>query len=103
MDFHGVVVLTKLFEQGVGLGEGSDLLSGEDWRQAFLPEVVRALDLALGLGSWGVTQRDLVEAEGAAELGESLGLTGKEERMVVDVERQGEAVLAKGGGEKVEM
>src|ERR1700678_903407 len=103
MHFLGIVVMAKLFEQSVGLREGGDLLGGEDRREAFLPEVVRALDLAFGLRSGSVAQRNLVKAQGAAELGQGLWLTGEEEGMVVDVEGQREAVLAKGGWKEVEM
>ena len=103
MEFLGVVVLAELFEQRVGLREGGDLLGGEDRREAFLPEVVRALDLAFGLRSRSVAQGDFVEAQRAAELGEGLRLTGEEVGMVVDVEGQWEAVLAKRTWEEVEM
>ena len=103
MDFLGVVVMAELFEQSVGFRERGDLLGGEDRREAFLPEVVRALDLAFGLRSGRVAQRDLVKAQSAAELREGLSLTGEEEGMVVDVESQGGAVLAKGAREEVEM
>ncbi len=103
MDFLGVVVMAELFEQSVGLREGGDLLGGEERREALLPEVVQALDLAFGLWSRSVAQRDLVKAQRAAELREGLWLTGEEEGMVVDVEGQGEAVLAEGGWEEVEM
>ena len=103
MDFFCVVMVAKFFEQSVGLREGGDLLGGEDRREAFLPEVVRALDLAFGLRGGSVAQRNLVKAQSAAELRESVWLTGEEEGMVVDVEGQWEAVLAKGGWEEVEM
>jgi hypothetical protein len=63
MDFFCVVMMAKFFEQRVGLREGGDLLGGEDWRKAFLPEVVRALDLAFGLRGGSVAQRDLVKAQ----------------------------------------
>jgi hypothetical protein len=103
VDFLGVVVMAEFFEQSVGLREGGDLLGGEERREAFLPEVVSALDFAFGLRSGRVAQGDFVKVQSAAELREGLWLTGKEEGMVVDVESQGEAVLAKGGGEEVEM
>jgi hypothetical protein len=96
-------MVAKFFEQRIGLLEGGDLLGGEYWGKAFLPEVVRALDLAFSLRSWSVAQRDLVKAQGTAELCESVWLTGKEEGVVVDVEGQREAVLAKCGWEEVEV
>ena len=45
VDFFLVVVEAEFFEQGIGLGEGGDVLGGEERRQALLPEVVGALDL----------------------------------------------------------
>ena len=68
-----------------------------------MPEVVRSLDFAFGLGSRGVAQGDFVKAQGAAELGKGLWLTGEEEGMVIDVKGQRQAVLTKGGWEEVEM
>jgi hypothetical protein len=78
MDFLCVVMVAKFFEQHVGLWEGGDLLGGKDWRETFLPEIVRAFNFAFGLRSWSVTQRDLVKAQSTAELRESVWLTGKE-------------------------
>ena len=98
-----IVVEAEIFEQGVGFREGGDVLGSEERREAFLPEVVGALDLAFGLRCGRVTQGDVVEAQGGADLGESLWLAGKEEGVVVDVESQREAVGEEGGGEKVEM
>jgi hypothetical protein len=103
MDFLRVVMVAKFFEQFVGLREGGDLLGGKDRRETFLPEIVRSLNFAFGLRSWSVTQRDLVKAQGTAELCESVWLAGKEEGVVVDVEGQREAVLAKCGWEEVEV
>ncbi len=103
MDLFCVVMVAQFFEQIVGFRESGYLLRGKERWEAFLPEVVRALDFAFGLRSRGVTQRDFVKAQGAAELGQSLWLTGKEEGMVIDVEGQREAMLTKGGGEEVEM
>ena len=70
--FAGVVVEAEFFEQRVGLGQRGDVLGGEEWREAFLPEVMGALDLAFGLGSGGVAQGHAVEMEGFAELGEGV-------------------------------
>ena len=103
VDFLLVVVEAEFFEQGIGLRQGGDVLGGEERRQALLPKVVGALDLAFGLWGGCVTQGDFVEAQGPAELGERLRRAGKEEGVVVDVEGQREAVGAEGGGEEVEV
>jgi hypothetical protein len=63
MDFVLVDVGQELVEQTVGPLEFHDVISGQQWRQSFLPEVVRAFDLALGLGRGRVTQGDSVEVK----------------------------------------
>ena len=98
-----VVMKAEFFEQGVGLREGGDVLGGEERREAFLPEVVGALDLAFGLRGGRIAQGDFVEAQGGTELGEGVGRAGEKEGVVVDVEREGEAVGAEGCREEVEM
>ena len=98
-----VVVKAEFFEEEIGLGECGDVLGGEERREAFLPEVMGALDLAFGLWSGRVAQGDFVEAQGGAELGEGVGGAGEEEGVVVDVEGEWEAVGAEGGWEEVEM
>lgn len=87
--FFLVGVNAKFFEQRVGLGQGGDVLGGEERREALLPKIMRALDLALGLGGGRVTQRDFVEAQGGAELGESLRLAGEIEGVIVHVGARG--------------
>ena len=101
--FAGVVVEGEFFEQRVGRGERGDGLGGEAWREAFLPEVVGALDFAFGLGSGGLAQGDFVKAQGGAELGASVRGAGEEEGVVVDVESQREAMGAECGGQEVAM
>lgn len=98
-----IVMNAKFFEQYVGLWQGGDVLGGEERREAFLPEVVGALDLAFGLGCGRVTQGDFVKAQGGTELGEGLGHAGEIEGVIVDVERQREAVGEESGGQEVEM
>ena len=58
MAFFGVVMEAQFFEQRIGFWQRGNVLCGEEWREAFLPEVMGALDLALGLRCGGVTQRD---------------------------------------------
>jgi hypothetical protein len=56
-------VETQRVDQAVGFGEGGDVFRGEEGREAFLPEIVSALDLApfgfaqgrllaCGVGAW---------------------------------------------------
>ena len=98
-----VVVNAEFFEQRVGFGQGGEGLGGEERRAAFLPEVVGALDLAFGLRGGRVTQRDFVEAQGRTELGQSVRRAGEIEGVIVDVEREGEAVGEEDSGQEIEM
>ena len=68
-----------------------------------MPVVVKAFDLALGLRGGRVAQGDFVETERPAELGESVGLAGEKEGMVIDIEGEREAAGEKGGGQIVEV
>ena len=92
----------EFFEQGVGGGEVGDGVCGEEGREAVLPVLMAALDLALGLRRGGVTEAHAVKVEGFAELGERAGDVGEEEGMVVDVEGEREAVGEDGGRQEVE-
>ena len=103
VDFVGVGVGEKLIEEGVGGFEGEDLVGGEQGREAFLPVVVAALDLAFGLGSGGVAQGDAVKVEGLAELGEGVRGVGKKEGVAVDAEGEREAVGEEDTGEEIEV
>lgn len=85
MFFAGVMVMAQLIQEPVGLRQSGNLLCAEKGRKAFLPEVVGAFDLALGLRSGGKAQGDFIETQGCAKLGESLRLAGEEEGVVIDV------------------
>ena len=101
--FMGVVVEAELVDPEVGLGQCGDVFGGEECGEALLPEVVGALDFALGLRGGRVAQGDFVKAQGGAELGEGVGGAGEEEGVVVHVERQRQAAREEGAGEEVEM
>jgi hypothetical protein len=103
MAFAGVAMEEEVLEQSIGGGEVANLLGGEERRQAILPILMAAFDLALGLRSGGVAERDAVEMERGAELSEGVWDNGKEERMVVDIEFQREAVGEESGWEEVEI
>lgn len=79
------LVLVVVEAQGLDVGSGvvqiGDLFTGEVGRQALPPEVMGALDLALGLGG-GEAEGDPVEVQRLAQLGEGLGIVGEEEAVV---------------------
>jgi hypothetical protein len=68
-----------------------------------LPVVVAAFDFAFGLGRWGVAKLDAVKVEGRPELGESVGVVGVEEGVVVHIQGQGQAVGLEDAGKEVEV
>ncbi len=78
MDFPGVVMAAQFFEQRIGLRKGGDFFGGKKSGQPVLPEMMGAFDFAFGLRRGRVTQRDFVELQGAAQLGERVGGVGEE-------------------------
>ena len=103
MALVGVAVGAEFFAQGVGGGEVGDGIRGEEGREAVLPVLMAALDLAFGLRGGGVAKAHAVKVEGFAELGERTGEVGEEEGMVVDVEGEREAVGEEGGRQEVKV
>jgi len=93
----------QLVQKAVGRFQFEDAVSGQEWRQTFLPIVVAAFDFTLGLGCWGEPEGDAVEVQGRAQLGQRVGGVGEENGVIVDVECQWQAVGLEGAGEKVEM
>ena len=63
-----------------------------------MPVVMTTFDFALGLRGGGEAQGDAVKVERGTQLGESVGVMGVEEGVVVDIEGQGQAVGLEGAG-----
>jgi len=103
MDFPCIVVLAQVIDVLVGGFDFGDLFAGEVGRQASLPELVFAFDLAFGLGRGRVAQADVIELERPAQLGKRVRVLGEENAVVIDIELQGAAVGQKGGGQEVEV
>lgn len=103
VDFVLVGMRQQLVQEAVGSLRFSDAICGQQGREAFLPVIVAAFDFAFGLGSWGIAEGDAVEVQSLAQLGEGVGCVGKEERMIIDVERQRESVGFKSAREEVEV
>ena len=101
MEFVLVAMVAQGGDVGIGVREIGDIFAGEKGGQSALPELVFAFDFAFGLRRGGVAERDAVEVEGLAELGEGVGGVGEEEGMKVHVEFEGQAVFEKGGGKEV--
>ena len=103
VDFVLVTVEAQGLDVGVGLIEIGDVFAGEVSGEAVLPELVFALNFALGLRCGRVKEAHAVEAQRLAELGEGVGDVGEEEGVEVHVELEGQAVFEEGGGEEVEV
>ena len=103
MALMGVAMGAEFFEQGVGGGQRGDGIRGEDRREAVLPVLVAALDLALGLRGGGVAEAHAVKVERGTELGERAWDVGEEEGMIVHVEGERESVGEEGGRQEVEV
>jgi hypothetical protein len=95
MDFVLVGVGQELVKQAVGPCEFADLIGCQEWREAFLPVVMAALDFAFGLGRWGIEEFEIVAEVlaptmlcplDAAPIIESVSRTG---RLLVVEEGQG--------------
>ena len=103
VDFLGVVMETEKVDEGIGAGDARDVFCGEKGREAFLPEEVETLDLALGLRGWSITQGHAIKSEGGPELGEGLRHRGEEEAVIIDVEGQRQAVLKESTRQEVQI
>lgn len=99
----GIAVEAKVVEQGVGGLRADDVFGGKDAGQSALPVEVLALDLAFGLRGAGVAETDAIEVESGAELREGIRALREEEAVAIDVEFEGQAVLAEGVGEEVQI
>ena len=85
MAFVLVGVGDELVEQMVGPDQFHDVVGGQEGDQAFLPVVMPAFDFTFGLGRWGVAELDAVKVERRPQLGESVGVVGVEEGVVVHI------------------
>jgi len=103
VDFVLVGVGHELVEQLVGPDQFHDVVGGQEGDKAFLPVVMTAFDFTFGLGRWGVEELDAVKVERCPKLGESVGVVGVEEGVVVHIKGQGQAVGLEDAGEKIEM
>jgi len=103
MNFLGVAMGSQRVDVCIGGLNFPDVFTGKKGGQASLPKLMFAFDFAFGLGRRGITQADVVELKGPAQLGERVGIVGEKDAVIVDVELQGPAVRAEGGGQKIEV
>lgn len=93
----------ELVEQAIGTFQLADVVCGQERGQASLPEVVTAFDFALGLRGGRKAQGDAVEMQSGPQLGEGLGRVGEEERMIVHIKGQRQAVSEEGARQEIEV
>ena len=62
------------------------LFAGEIGWQAFLPELVFALDFAFGLGCWSIQETNVVEFEGPTELSQRVWGLGEKDAVIINIE-----------------
>ena len=103
MGFVGVAVEAQSIDVGVGDFDLGDLFAGEIRRQPSLPELVFPLDFSFGLGCWRIKEANVVKFKRRAQLSQSLGILGKKEGMVIDVNLQWSAVGQERGREEIEV
>src|SRR6202035_1239884 len=103
MDLMLVAVRPQGVDVSVGHPDLQDFFTGEVGWQTSLPELMFAFDLALGLGRGGVTQADVIELEGPAQLCQGVRVVCEEDAVVIDIELEGAAVGHKGGWQKVKV
>jgi len=103
MGFVGVAMESQSVDVMVGGFDLGNLFAGEIGREPALPELVFALDFALGLRGWGIKEADVVELERPAELGQRVGILGEEDGVIIDVDLERSAVDQESGGEEIEI
>ena len=94
VDFIFIGMWKQFVQQCVGRFQIHDSVSGEEGWETALEVLVAAFDFAFGLGCGRVAQGDAIEVQSGAELGESLWGACEEKRVVIDVERQRQAMGA---------
>jgi len=66
VNFVSVTMETQSGDMGIGLGQLGDLFTGKVRGQALLPELMFALDFALGLWGGSIKEANVIELESPA-------------------------------------
>ncbi len=101
--FVAIAMAAQMVDVGVGDFDFLDLFAGEIGGQTALPKLVFAFDFALGLGGGGIQEANVVKFEGGSQLRESVGIPGKKDGVVIDVNLQWAAVAQEGRRQEVEV
>ena len=103
VDFVGIAMEAQSVDVRVGGFDLVDVFAGEKGWETALPELVLALDFSLGLRRWGIKEANVVELEGAAQLGERIGIVGEKHGMIIDVNLQGPAIDQESGRQEIQV
>lgn len=63
VNFVSVTMATQVVDMSVGFQQFGDAFTGKVGRETFLPELVFALDFALGLGRGSIKETNVIELE----------------------------------------
>ena len=66
VNFLNVMMETQSGDMSIGLGQLGDAFTGKIGRKSVLPELMFALDFALGLGSGSIKKANIIELESPA-------------------------------------
>ena len=103
VSFASVAMKPQSVDVRVGVLDLGDVFAGEIGWEAALPELVFALDFALGLGRWGIKETNVVELEGRAQLGQRVGILGEKHGVIIDVDLQRPTVGQESGGQEIQV
>ena len=100
-------VLVAMEAQGVDVNVGNvdvgDFFTGEVGGQAALPILMRALDFSFGLWRWSIKETDVVKLEVPAQLSKRVGIFGKKDGVIIDVDLQRASVSQEGGRKEIQI
>lgn len=98
MDLMRIAMLAQVVQVFIGLLDLGDLLAGEVSGKSLLPELMTSFDLPFGAGRGSVTEADAIKSKRPAQLSERVGNVAKEQRVIIDINFQGQAPLQKSTG-----
>jgi len=100
-------VLVAMEAQGVDVSVGNvdvgDFFAGEVGGQSALPILMRALDFSFGLWRWSIKETDVVKLERPTQLSERVGIFGKKDGVIIDVDLERASVSQEGGGKQIQI
>lgn len=103
VSFVSVAMEPQRIDVDVGIIQFGHPFAGEIGWEAFLPELVFALDFAFGLRCGSIKKANVVELQCRAQLGESLWVLSEEDAVIIDIELEWAPVGQEGGGQEIQI